>query len=156
MRQARAINGVLAVTVTAVIVLGCATLAGASVHAKPISDRAYARQLCSALAEVVETPPATTLERDASGFHLRRGIDHALRWHVGGHPYVQRLEAILSFDINGWVIWQRPLGRKPWRIRYDPVDPAHHEIEVEVRMWRWFGAGSAALAIAAAIVHARH
>lgn len=137
-----------------ILALGAFTLAYEAYrhHHRDLASRGWR----IALAEVVETPPATTLERDASGFHLRRGIDHALRWHVGGHPYVQRLEAILSFDINGWVIWQRPLGRKPWRIRYDPVDPAHHEIEVEVRMWRWFGAGSAALAIAAAIVHARH
>ena len=137
-----------------ILALGAFTLAYEAYrrHRRDLASRGWR----IALAKVVETLPATTLERDASGFHLRRCIDHALRWHVDGHPYVQRLEAILSFDINGWVIWQRPLGRKPWRIRYDPVDPAHHEIEVEVRMWRWFGAGSAALAIAAAIVHARH
>lgn len=53
MRQGQAIRTASAVAVTAVIVFGSAPLAGAS-DAKEVSNRVYARRLCSSLAEVVD------------------------------------------------------------------------------------------------------
>jgi hypothetical protein len=44
----------LAAAVATVILLACAAPAGASMDAKKVSDRVYARRLCSALAEVVD------------------------------------------------------------------------------------------------------
>lgn len=116
----------------------------------------YRRDLASrawpvVLAEVVETVPATTLERDGMHFGLRHGSDYVLRWYVDGSTHIHPLDASMSIDLGGWVLWQRPLSRKPWRVRHDTVDPMRHEIEADVRMWRWYAIASGVFAIAAIV-----
>jgi hypothetical protein len=65
----------LALVVVAAIALASAASASATVDAKQISDRAYARQLCSALAEVVDaeqsfvTDYAALSKSDPASFH---------------------------------------------------------------------------------------
>jgi hypothetical protein len=107
-----------------------------------------------AVAEVIETVPDWKWEREGLNFNLLHSGDFHLRWYVDGFPYFCPLEESVSINISGWVIWHKPLSRKPRRVRYDPADPSCNLAEARTRDWRYYGSAAMVLAIAAITVYA--